>query len=260
MNVFILDDEPPAIKTIKALLEQHKGDFSVDTIEMSNDPVEAIPRINKLKPEVLFLDVEMPIYNGFDVLKQITYSDFLVIFVTAYRDYAVEAFKTNALHYIVKPISPKAFNKCLVRINESLINKSFNSKEIDAFLEKQTKKSIAIYTKDGYEVISFKEIVCVLSNGAYSKFYLENGKTILQSKNLKHSESILPNQFFKRISRSAIVNLEKVASFSFTNGGLISLSNGKELYVGKTYREGVFEFLKEKYSLGNPGLLNSFLR
>jgi two-component system LytT family response regulator len=250
MNIFILDDEPAAVRTIEALLEQYKGDFPVEIIEMSNDPVEAIPKINKLKPEVLFLDVEMPIYSGFDVLKQITYSDFLVIFVTAYRDYAVEAFKANAIHYIVKPVSPKAFNKCLVRINESLMKKRFNSKELETFLEKQTNKSIAIYTKDGYEVISPEEIVCVLSNGAYSEFYLENGKIILQSKNLKYSESILSDQFFKRISRFTIVNLLKVVSFSFVDGGLISLSNGKELYIGKTYREKTFDFLKEKYALG----------
>lgn len=249
MNVFILDDEPPALRTIKALLEQYKGNFPIEVIGMSNDPVEAISRINKLKPQVLFLDVEMPIYSGFDVLKQITYSDFLVVFVTAYRDYAVDAFKAKAFHYIVKPISPKAFNECLIRINENLVKKRFSSKDLETFLERHSNKSIAIHTKDGYEVISSEEIICVLSNGAYSEFHLGNGKIVLQSKNLKYSERILSDQVFKRISRSAIVNLGKIVSFSFTNGGLITLSNGKELYVGKTYREKIFDFLKSKYAL-----------
>ncbi len=249
MRVFILDDEPPAVKVIKALLEQQKVNFPINIAGTANDPLEAIPQINQLKPEVLFLDVEMPIYNGFEVLKQLTYTNFLVVFITAYRDYAFDAFKANAFNYLMKPISPKAFHSCLVKIGERLGEKQFNPKELKALLKSYSGNGIAIHTKHGYEVIIHHDIVCVLSSGAYSEFHLANGKNIVQSKNLKFNENFLPEPLFKRISRSAIINTKRIASFSLADGGSVLLSNGQELFIGKTYRQNVFEFLKKKFGL-----------
>ena len=247
MKVFIVDDEPPAVRAIEALLEQHEGDFPVEVIGTSNDSEEAIEWINKVRPDVLFLDVEMPGLTGFELLEKINYKDLMVIFVTAYRDYAVDAFKANAIHYIVKPISPKAFNHCLERINEKLEQKQFNMTGLNRVLDRMHEGKIAIKSKDGYSVLPCEEVVSIKSEGSYSEFHLENGKKLVQSKNLKHSSEGLPKDLFKRISRSAIINIEKVVSFSFQDGGSICLSNGENLLVGKTYRNETFALLKDKF-------------
>jgi len=249
MNVFIIDDEPPAVSAIEALLGRHKADYTIQIIGTSNDSIEAVEQINRLKPEVLFLDVEMPGYNGFELLEKINYQDLMVVFVTAYRDYAVDAFKENALDYIVKPISPKAFGRCLERINKKLDQNQFNPKGIDQVLETMKCKSLAVKTSNGYEVIDCDKIVWIKSEGAYSEFHLLDGKHFVQSKNLKQCAQILPSNLFKRISRSAIVNVERIRSFSFNDGGVISLKNGVDLFFGKTYRTEVFSFLRDKYSL-----------
>jgi len=249
MKVFILDDEPPAARAIEVLLNQHKGDFAIEVIGISNNAVEAIDQINELQPNVLFLDVEMPGYTGFEVLDRINIENLMVIFVTAYRDYAVEAFKANAIHYVMKPISPKAFSKCVERIAENLRHGRFNTRALTTVMDQFNEKSIAIKTIEGYEVVNCDDVVRVKSEGAYSQFLLENGKTLVQSKNLKQVGQILPNSLFKRVSRSAIVNINKVKSFSFHDGGSISLNNGEELLIGRTYQSSIFNFLRERYSV-----------
>ena len=249
MKVFILDDEPPAARAIEVMLQQAKDDFPAEIVGVSNDASEAIQLINECQPNVLFLDVEMSGYNGFEVLDRINIQHLLVVFVTAYRDYAVEAFKANAVHYMVKPISPKAFKKCLERIKENITSGRFNTEGLTNVLDQLSNPSIAIKTSNGYEVVDCHDVIRIKSEGAYSQFFLENGKTLIQSKNLKQVSYTLPKKLFKRVSRSAIINIEKVRSFSFQDGGSISLCNGEELLIGRTYQTKIFGFLRERYSV-----------
>ena len=249
MNAFIVDDEPPATRAIEALLNQYQGDFPINIVGICNDASTAIKQINTLQPNVLFLDIEMPGYTGFELLEQVKYPNLIVVFVTAYEHYAVEAFEAHALHYIVKPISPLAFNKCLLRINDNLKMKEFNNRGIQGLSDQFKEKSIAVKTRDGYEVVACEEVVNIKSEGAYSEFHLKNGKKLVQSKNMKQCMKMLPAKFFLRISRSAIINTDKVVSFSFQDGGSIFVSNGEELLIGKTYRSEIFKFLRERYSV-----------
>lgn len=249
MKVFILDDEPPAVRAIEVMLQQYQSDFPTEAIGMSNNALDAIESINEFQPNVLFLDVEMPCYNGFEVLERINIERLLVVFVTAYRDYAVEAFKANAVDYMMKPISPKAFKKCLERIKENVNNGRFNTQGLTNVLDQFGNRSIAIKTPSGYEVVDCQDVVRIKSEGAYSQFFLESGKILVQSKNLKQVSYTLPQKLFKRVSRSAIINIEKVISFSFQDGGSISLCNGEELFIGRTYQTKVFGFLRERYSV-----------
>jgi len=249
MNAFIVDDEPPASRAIEALLNQYRGDFPINIVGICNDAATAIEQINKLQPEVLFLDIEMPGYNGFELLDQIKYPNLIVVFVTAYEHYAVEAFDAHALHYIVKPISPMAFNKCLLRIHENLKLREFNNERLRSISDQLRESSIAVKTRNGYDVIAYEEVVSIKSEGAYSEFHLQNGKKLVQSRNMKQCMKMLPAKRFLRISRSSIINVEKVVSFSFQDGGSIFLSNGEELLIGKTYRSEIFNLLRERYSV-----------
>lgn len=249
MKAFIVDDEPPAARTIEALLQLHSHEFGIHEVRLSNNSVEAIELITEIQPDVLFLDVEMPDCNGFELLERIDYTNMAVVFVTAYRHYAVDAFKTNALHYLVKPISPKAFLGCLQRVKEHRAKGRFNTQKTTEVLQQLKEPTIALKTSNGYDVIKCKEIIAVKSEGAYSVFLLENGKTLVQSKNLKRSAETLPSKLFKRISRSAIINIDKVANFSFQDGGSITLTNGDELLIGKTFHSDISSFLKKRYLL-----------
>jgi two-component system LytT family response regulator len=246
MKIFIVDDEPPAIRVIESLLEQNKEEFSFSVLGTSTNSEDAISQINALQPNLLFLDVEMPGYSGFELLEEIICEDLIVVFVTAYRDYAVEAFRANVVDYIVKPISPSLFRKCVQRISEK-VSREESILGGNMTLDQVTNKSLAFRNSNGYEVVSYSEVIYIKSDGAYSEFQLENGKKIINSKNLKYNEGILPKELFKRISRSTIINIEKVSLFSFNNGGSVSLCNGKELLIGKTYRNDVFNYLKKKF-------------
>lgn len=247
MKAYIVDDEPPAIRTIEALLQRFEATAPITILGSNNNSLEAVEEINKLKPNVLFLDIEMPGLNGFEILNHLNYKEFLVVFVTAYRDYAVEAFNIEAFHYILKPISPLSFTKCLQKIEQRLIEKNYTSSAEVLSAASVKGHSIAIRGQEGYQLIDYNEISAIIADGAYSKFVLNNGKALTHSKNLKYNATKLPSEFFKRISRSAIINLEKIKSFTFQDGGTIKLTNNEELLVGKTYRSEVFKYLKDRF-------------
>lgn len=249
IRAYILDDEPPAVKAIEALLKRYENNFPVDILGSSNQPKDSIEAIESLKPNVLFLDIEMPEQTGFELLEKVQHPELLVVFVTAYREYAVDAFDAHALHYLVKPISPHQFYKCLEKIDQRLNSGILATKKLEQVPRLSESKSTAIKTREGYEIVPYDEIVRVKSEGAYSEFYLRNGKKLVQSKNMKQSIKGLPATYFRRISRSAIININQMVSFSFQDGGSIFMSNGEELLVGKTYRSEVFNFLRAQYSL-----------
>ncbi|MGB0404178.1 MAG: LytR/AlgR family response regulator transcription factor [Salibacteraceae bacterium] len=247
MNVYIVDDEPHAIRTIEALLERKKASYHNKVVGSSSNANEALNEINRLQPNVIFLDIEMPEMNGFELLNKITYDDFLVVFVTAYRDYAVEAFSVEAFQYIVKPISPLAFEQCLDKIIIRLEEKSDYEKKRTTDAPEGESTRLAFRAKEGYSLLQFEDIISVQSEGSYSNFILSSGKKVTQTKNLKYCESVLPNDQFMRISRYSIINLNKIKSFSFQDGGSITVSNSDELLIGKTYRSDVFKYLRSKF-------------
>lgn len=246
IRAFILDDEPPLVRSIKALLERNKKEYDIEVIGTSSNALKAIDAINQLKPNVIFLDVEMPHLNGFELLEQINYPERLIIFVTAYRDYAVEAINVEAFQYLVKPLSPLLFSKCIKKVHSKLELQNDSIKDTPTSTAQNSEK-IAIRHKENYELYNYDEIISVNSEGSYSTFKLTDGHKLTLAKNLKQVSQSLSEQTFMRINRSTLINTSKVKAFSLQDGGTITMLNGEHYSIGKTYRDHVLNYLKQLY-------------
>lgn len=199
--------------------------------------------IDELQPQLVFLDVEMPHLNGFDLLKKLEPVNFETIFVTAYSHYAVEAFEHNATGYITKPINTEklmaAVNTATKRIEEKNINKNLFS-----ILEQNTKQAapdkIPLSTSNGLVFVKLTDILYCESSGNYTSFYLNNDKKIMVSRQLGEYEKLLPETTFTRIHDKYIINLSYIKEYIKGSGGEVVLENGKELPVASRRKE---EFL-----------------
>jgi two-component system LytT family response regulator len=243
IRTIIIEDEPNSREMLTILLQRYKNDIEI--IDVCPDPTEGIASIATHQPDLIFLDIQMPKMNGFEMLKKIGNINFEVIFTTAFDQYAINAIRISALDYLLKPIDDEdlaiAIQKCKDRLLhnnpvnqfEHLFNNLTNKNPLD--------KTLALSASDGISFIKMSDIVRVEANGRYAKFYLVNKETILVSKTLGDFEEILSaNQFF-RIHDSSIINLNHVKKYIRGDGGTVVLNDNTELDVARRRKE---EFVK----------------
>lgn len=241
INCVIIDDEAKNIKLLQNMLQMHCP--VVNVIATDTEAKNGLLLIDKLQPQLVFLDVEMPHLNGFDLLKKLEPVNFETIFVTAYSHYAVEAFEYHATGYITKPINTEkliaAVNTATKRIEEKNINKNLFS-----LLEKNTQAAapdkIPLSTSNGLIFVKLAEILYCESSGNYTNFFLFNDKKIMVSRQLGEYEKLLPEINFTRIHDKYIINLSFIKEYIKGSGGDVVLENGKELPVASRRKE---EFL-----------------
>ncbi|GJM17429.1 MAG: DNA-binding response regulator [Thermodesulfobacteriota bacterium] len=204
----IIDDNPLNIEILGDLLKENHLDIVVSGTAQNGQT--AIEKIQSLKPDLIFLDVEMPDMNGFEVLASLKRIDFQVIFVTAFSQYAIQAIRFNALDYIVKPINPEELNQSLKRFR-SKGQEQVQKQQIKLALENLKQENVQdqvlfLPTQEGGIKMRLKNIVKIEGDRNYSTFHLANGKTKISSKTLGHFEDILQGKIFFRCHRSFIVN------------------------------------------------------
>lgn len=222
IHTMIVDDEIAFIKTMHILMESHP-DFKI--IGSARSVKEAVEKINKYEPDVVFLDVEMEDGTGFDVLKSIERKDFKVIFVTAFDHYAVEAFRFSAMDYLLKPIISEDLMMALEKVKSALENEKANY-QFKVLLENihslsKERKKIVLKEMDVHHIVQLDQIIWCTAEGSYTQFFLAGGDSILVSKHLKEFEDLLsPNGFF-RVHRSHLVNLNKIKRFERSEGGTL---------------------------------------
>ena len=241
INCIIIDDEAKNIKLLQNMLELYCP--AVKVLATDTEAKNGLLLIDELQPQLVFLDVEMPHLNGFDLLKKLEPVNFETIFVTAYSHYAVEAFEHHATGYITKPINAEkliaAVNTATKRIEEKNINKNLFS-----LLEKNTQAAapdkIPLSTSNGLIFVKLAEILYCESSGNYTSFYLCNDKKIMVSRQLGEYEKLLPEINFTRIHDKYIINLSYIKEYIKGSGGEVVLENGKELPVASRRKE---EFL-----------------
>lgn len=234
----IIDDEQKNIKLLQQMLEMHCR--SVQVIGSSSDAKQGLQMIEEFQPPLVFLDVEMPHLNGFDLLKKLEPISFEVIFVTAYSQYAVEAFEHHATGYITKPINTEklvaAVNTAIKRIEEKSINKNLFS-----LLEQTNKQSapdkIPLSTTNGLVFVKIADILYCESSGNYTHFFLAGDKKIVVSRQLGEYEKLLPENNFTRIHDKYIINLNYIKEYIKGSGGEVVLENGRELPVATRRKE-----------------------
>lgn len=225
ISSLIVEDEKRGLENLQIKLEEHCP--QVELIGASNSGEQAIEDIKKLKPELVFLDIQLGTMTGFDVLETVPNVGFEVIFTTAYDQYALKAFKNNALHYLLKPIRPEELKLAVEKAH-----KLIKGKEDNKLLSR-----IAVPVSNGLRFISVDEIIHCEAVNNYCLIHLFNGKTVTVTRTLGNIEEKLKGHSFFRIHRSHLINLDYLESFLRESGGKVVLSNGTEMRVGRNYRD-----------------------
>jgi two-component system LytT family response regulator len=238
INCIIIDDEAKNIKLLQNMLEMYCPQVKI--LATDTEAKNGLMLIEELQPQLIFLDVEMPHMNGFDMLKKLEPVNFETIFVTAYSHYAVEAFEHHATGYITKPINTEklvaAVNTAIKCIEEKNINRNLFS-----ILEQNTRQAapdkIPLSTSNGLIFVKLADILYCESSGNYTIFYLCSDKKIMVSRQLGEYEKLLPETNFTRIHDKYIINLSYIKEYIKGSGGDVVLENGKELPVASRRKE-----------------------
>ncbi len=246
LKAVLIDDEPDAIEVLEWMLKEHE---KIEVLGTACDADEGIRIINELQPDIVFLDIEMPQKNGFDLLKTFDRPKFKVIIVTGYDHYAIQAIKFAAIDYILKPIDKKELNQAIDKI--SILHPETDDR-LGQFINLHARQGeidrIIITSKSGFATIFLRDIISVESKpGNYALFYTQGGRQFLCTKPLKYYDELFPSSIFCRIHRSFIVNLNHVVHYD-NHTGLISLSNSKKLEVAHRRRSAFNQLVKEKFS------------
>ncbi|MCB9251970.1 MAG: response regulator transcription factor [Flavobacteriales bacterium] len=242
LKAILVDDEKAARETLENyVLKYCEG---VELIGQAKDVPGAIQTIKTLKPDLVFLDVEMPFGNAFDVLEQCADLEFETIFITAFNDYAIKAFNFSAAYYILKPIDIgeliKAVNK--VRSNFDQKESSLRSKVIYDNIQFPENKKLVLPTLSGFEVVYLKDILRLHGSSNYTEIYLVDGKKKVVSKVLKFFEDMLQGQGFMRVHRSHIVRLDSIKKYNKGRGGSVVLSDNSEIEVSAQKKQELMKY------------------
>lgn len=215
ITAIIVDDETRARSVLRSLLSEQT--LNIDVIAESSNIPEAVFKIKRHKPQVVFLDVKMPNYSGYEIVNFFEEIDFEIIFVTAYDEYAIKAFELCAVDYLVKPIDRNRLKDAVQKLNTKLGNKD-KLTHYEILLETvKTKefKKLVIPESGNKRIVNIESIIAIEADGAYSDIHLKNDKVLFTSKNLKYYEDILETEVnFFRSHRSWLVNLDFLQSIN----------------------------------------------
>lgn len=239
IRAVIIDDEVKGSNLLRYKLNDFSEDIFVE--QVFNDPFSALKAIETLKPDVVFLDVEMPGMNGFQLLENIGQFEFEVIFVTAYHVYTLDALRANALDYLLKPVDPDELERAIQKLKNKIQNKRRLASSPVPCVKNQMK--ILLYTIEGIYFVKKSELIKIEAMSNYSVFYQANGSKIIVSKTLKEYEALLETDNFIRVNRSVIVNLDYVLRYKKGDGGTLELEDGSEIEVSSSKKNVLIERL-----------------
>jgi two-component system LytT family response regulator len=245
INAIIIDDEERARNTLSSLLLNYCPEINV-LATCSNVP-DGVLAINKHKPDVVFLDIEMPDYNGFELLGFFREIDFDIIFVTAYSEYAIKAFEISAVDYILKPIDIDQLKNSVEKLKQKKLHSQMQE-QIELLKESYKGddiRKIALSMSNGLTFVEVADIVLLEADGAYTTFYLKDGQKILVSKKLKFYEDILSNRsFFFRTHRSYFINVNFIKKYSRSENAIL-MDNGTSITISRDRKQEFETLLKE---------------
>lgn len=244
INAVIIDDEPKNIKVVKNMLQEFCP--QVQLLGEADNSKTGKKLILETNPQLVFLDIEMPYGNGFDMLNDLMPVNFEIIFVTAFDKYMLQALKYSALDYLLKPVNIDDL-KAAVKSAESRVQKNLINQQLQILLDNFKKKEpalkkIAIPTTDGFDFISVSDIVRCEAQGSYTKIHLNDSRSFLISRPLKDYESLLPEDIFFRIHNSHLINLNYIKKYNRGRGGFIELEDNSKIEVATRRKD---EFLKK---------------
>lgn len=247
IKALIVDDEKNARESILHLC--HLSFKEVEIIGQADGIATAKKAIADLSPDLVFLDIQLEDGTGFDLLEELEEINFQLIFITAFDEYAVRAFKFAAIDYLMKPINPQEFVSAVNQVILFQEKKDFKVK-FDAYLSHikeslNEHKKIVLKTAESIHLIKVYDIIRCEADKGYTEFFLRNGKKILVSKGLKDYDDLLSGSGFIRTHQSHLINLDYISSFEKSDGGYILMTDGSTVPVSSRKREYVFKIFEE---------------
>jgi len=244
IKAIIIDDEPASIEALKIKIQRASDEIEI--VRTYTSPTEASGKIEKMAPDVIFLDVEMPELDGFGFLENFPNRTFEVIISTAHDEYAIQAVRQSVLDFLLKPVSINELSAAIDRLIQKLKAKEkvelksgkAASRKLDAQFDK-----IPVPSLRGITFVPVREILYLMSEGNYTMIYLENKQKIVSSRNLGDYETMVENLNFFRIHHSSLINLAHIREYMRGEGGSVILSDGTELDVSKRRKKEFMEVI-----------------
>jgi two-component system LytT family response regulator len=243
IKTVIIDDEPGNIVTLTALLNLYCPQVMVEAT--APDIVKGAAIIEAVKPELVFLDIEMPYGNGFDLLDQLSPVSFEVVFITAFNNYAVKAFKYAALDYILKPVNITELKEAVLKVSKRLEEKKINTRVASLLNNLKSangnSQKIGLPVEDGLYFEDVANILYMEASGSYTAVYTKNKKKQLVSKNLKEFEDILSDTIFCRVHHSYIININCIKKYYKGRGGYVEMEDGTNIAIAVRKKDAFLE-------------------
>ena len=238
INAILIDDEQDALDSLT--WEINKFTPEIKIIDSFTNPIDAISAINYLKPDCVFLDIEMPKMDGFQLLNQLNYRDFDLVITTAYDNYAIQAFKESAIDYLLKPIDSDDLSKVARKISKNKEKNSLGTDLKKALTEiavsNNITKKIALPFNGKTVFVKLDDILYCKSDGNYTTVFLRNDETHLLSKKIKDIEMLLNYERIIRVHQSFLVNIDYIKEYVKNEGHYLVLDNGKTIPVSRVNR------------------------
>jgi two-component system LytT family response regulator len=248
INAIIIDDEAHCRKNLRNLLLNASHKINVQT-ECSS-VVEAKEAIINYNPDLIFLDVEMPGSNGFDLLNEVEEINFEIIFTSAYDKYAIQAIRSSALDFLLKPITKEDLEDALMRF-KSKKNITQTQRQVEVLLQNygqpQDLKRIVVPTNTGLEFIPVNSIIHLQASSNYTTFYLTEDKKLTIAKTLKDMEELLPERPFYRVHQSHIINTNYIKQFLKSDGGVLIMDDKSIIPISRQRKDELLAILKARH-------------
>lgn len=241
LKSIIIEDEATSREILKNYLVKYCP--VVELLGEAANIEEGLKLIGKHLPDLVFLDVEMPFGNAFDLLDQVPDRTFETVFVTAYNQYAMEALNQHAAYYLMKPISIDELMKAVKYVEEIKTKENALQDKVLTPRVNHISGKITIPQLDGFEVLNVSDIIFCKADDNYTEIYLQK-QTIVVSKTLKYFEEALSGYPFARIHKSYLVNINEVTKYRKGKGGSVVLSNGRELWVSANKKSELLSYFE----------------
>jgi two-component system LytT family response regulator len=240
LKAILLDDEPYCVQLLALQLQQHCP--NVQVLAQCTDSTEGLSLIRQLKPDVVFLDIEMPQLNGFQLLEQLDDIPFRVIFVTAYDEFALKAFRFSALDYLLKPVDRPDL---LAAVAKAERQQRLDMRQVDLlkaqYQSGQYPQKLAVPFQGGVIFVDLNQIVYCESDSNYTKLILTTGKQHLLSKTLREVQEFLEERNFLRVHRQYVVNLDHIHMYKKGEGNYLVMTNQACIPIGRTLKDSLLE-------------------